>query len=168
MSGHVSGVATRFQSSVEGAIFTHCYSHKLNLVLHDLVKNVRIISEIQDFVKELYNFIALTPKRLVTFQTIQNQLIYDEDNDFTLFESLKKLCPTRFTCRTSAYKAIFTNYKPLLDVLESLCYESGETGSKSSILFDKLTSFNIMFEKSLRNRFSLRLSMWQLFYKRKI
>ena len=62
MSGHISGVATRFQSFVEEAIFIHCYSHKLNLVSHDLVKNVRIISEVQEFVKGLYNFIMLASK----------------------------------------------------------------------------------------------------------
>lgn len=129
MSGDISGVATRFQSFFEEAIFIHCYSHKLNLVLHDLVKNVRIISEVQDFVKELYNFIMLAPKRLATFQRIQDQLIYDEDNNSTYFESLKKLCPTRFTSRTSAYRAIFTNYKPLKEV-DSFSYEKGETGAK--------------------------------------
>ena len=45
MSGHLSRVAKLFKDDVNEAIFMHCYSHRLNLVLQDACKQVRCMNE---------------------------------------------------------------------------------------------------------------------------
>lgn len=75
MSGQLSGVAKRFSNHVKEALYVHCFAHRLNLVLQDVCKTVRLMAESLDLCRDLYNFINLAPKRLSEFKNIQIDLM---------------------------------------------------------------------------------------------
>jgi len=77
MAGHISGVARRMLDEVPAALFVHCYAHKLNLVLQDVCKNVVIMRDVQEFCRDITNFIKLAPKCLVTFKNFNKSLQYN-------------------------------------------------------------------------------------------
>ena len=62
MAGHINGVAQRILQDVPQAVFVHCYAHRINLVLQDVCKQVRLMNDAQDLVKEIYNYINLAPR----------------------------------------------------------------------------------------------------------
>lgn len=43
MSGHLNGVQAQVQKQYPAAIYTHCMAHRLNLVVLDLCKSIKVI-----------------------------------------------------------------------------------------------------------------------------
>ena len=58
---------------------------------------------------------------------------------------LQPLCPTRWTVRAKALKALLIDYKAVLETLDILSDESGPTGAKASGFFNKLMLFETYF-----------------------
>ena len=126
MAGWLSGVATRIQDDEPKALFVHCTAHSVNLCMQECGKQSKVIRDALSLVNEICNFIKLSPKRLSLFEHLQ------ECNSATS-PSLKPLCPTRWTVRTSAVLSVLTNYKVLLDELDKIREnETGEASSKAT------------------------------------
>ena len=62
MAGHVSGVQKCIRKKYSPAIFVHCVSHCLNLVINDQSK-VSIVRSTCDSIKETIRFFQESPKR---------------------------------------------------------------------------------------------------------
>ena len=89
-----------------------------------------------DTVYEISNFIRYSPKRLHLFLT---KLQDSEEGSV----SLKPLCPTRWTARTSAINAILEDFDLLLETLEEVHQStSDEYGMKAGGLLQSLEKFN--------------------------
>lgn len=58
MSGCNNGVQTKIKELVPQAIHVHCRAHRLNLILVKAVKDLLVVFEFFEIVKELYNFIS--------------------------------------------------------------------------------------------------------------
>lgn len=74
MSGHVSGVQTRFRLEAPCAIYVHCNSHCLNLVLVHTLTKIKEAEEFFSTVKSLYNFITNSNTRNQLFIKAQQEL----------------------------------------------------------------------------------------------
>ena len=62
MAGHLSGVQKRIRDKYPRAIFVHCASHCLNLVINGQSK-VPIIRNTGDVIRETIHFFRESPKR---------------------------------------------------------------------------------------------------------
>jgi len=100
MAGHVSGVQKKIRDKYKKAVFVHCASHRLNLVLNEL-NSVPCIRNTIGIVKETINFFKESSLRRI------------------VAPSLTKLCVTRWS---ESHKAIRKYYENFLLIVEALEY----------------------------------------------
>ena len=74
MSGCVKGVQTRFRLQAPCAVYVHCHSHCLNLVLVDTITNIKEADEFFCTIKSLYNYISNSNTRNQMFLKAQQKL----------------------------------------------------------------------------------------------
>lgn len=67
MSGHQNGVQAIFQKEVPKALYTHCYNHRLNLVIVDVCKNIPEIEQFITLLQQLYNFVSRSTVHMIFF-----------------------------------------------------------------------------------------------------
>ena len=58
MSGKCSGVQERIRRVVPQALYVHCFAHRLNLVIVDVVKSVLPVADFFAIVQLCYNFLS--------------------------------------------------------------------------------------------------------------
>ena len=110
MSGRFNGVSTQIQQEEPRAIPVHCLAHSLNLCLQDVCKSFRLIKNALELVREAVHIVNKSPKRAEIFNEKQTE---DEETIVSGHRNLKPLCPTRWTVRTDAIKAVLDNYEAL-------------------------------------------------------
>lgn len=102
------------------------------------MNNISNTRDCFNIVKEMINFIKVSPKRLATFQNLQSP---DMSN-------LRPLCPTRWLMRASSVKSILNNYESLMEFFENLSSISisrYDVATKCSGFLRNLISFDFFF-----------------------
>ena len=89
MVGRVKGVAARISAIYKFAVYTHCFSHALNLSVMRII-NVKYVKEMFDNCKVISKFFNNSPKRYELFSTILKQTVPDA----TISTKLITLCRT--------------------------------------------------------------------------
>lgn len=115
----MTGVATRIQQDNPTALYVHCLAHCTNLCLQTVGRQCEPVRSALNLVMELSHLIRISPKQSGAFQTLQNQLSPG-------LPSLKPLCPTRWTVRTSAIHSVLENYDVLFKFLDDLNAKSDD------------------------------------------
>ncbi len=118
MSGHRNGLAKRVHEMEPRAVFTHCYSHSLNLAANDSVKKSKFMKGSLETASEITKLIKLSPRRDAIFEELKS------DHDLmtgSKSPAICLLCPTRWTVRADSMLSILKNYKVLLDTLDEAC-----------------------------------------------
>ena len=110
MSGYLNGVAAKIQNDVPSALYVHSLAHCTNLCLQTIGRQCKPIRDALDLVMGVADLIRYSPKRSSLFEALQAQLAPRSP-------SLKPLCPTRWTVRTSALHSILSNYSVLWETL---------------------------------------------------
>ena len=113
MSGHLRGVAAQIKKEQPAALYVHCLAHSLNLCLQDAARICPHVRDSLELIMELVKLIRFSPKRYSLFQTLKSQMPPETN-------SLRPLCPTRWTVQTGAIGAILSNYSTLCAVLEEV------------------------------------------------
>lgn len=112
MSGHLGGVQTILSQHYGRHIpYVHCFSHRLHLVVVDMVKEIKCINWFFDQAKMIYKFFRLYKVR-------------------NLYEgtSLKKLIDTRWEGHLKSTSAICENYKSIVECLQEITKENANHG----------------------------------------
>ncbi|CAF4533637.1 unnamed protein product [Rotaria sp. Silwood2] len=102
---------TIFRSFV--AIYIHCNGHVLNLCLVDVSSAIVPIRNNFGVVQALYNVIEGSAKRHHVFEDVQKQAGL---KPFVM----KRVCDTRWTCRSECLNVVLNRYSEILDALETL------------------------------------------------
>lgn len=113
MSGRLNGVQARIKKEVPCALYIHCMSHRLNLVIVDTVKNVQAANEFFVKVEKLYVFCSTSVVHAV-FANVQQEMTGKPAIQ------LKQLSDTRWTCQHAACNAVLKTLGPLLETLNIL------------------------------------------------
>ncbi|KAM4772387.1 LOW QUALITY PROTEIN: zinc finger MYM-type protein 1-like [Rhinophrynus dorsalis] len=113
MSGRLNGVQARIKKEVPCALYIHCMSHRLNLVIVDTVKNVQAANEFFVKLEKLYVFCSTSVVHSV-FTNVQQEM----SNKPAI--KLKQLSDTRWTCQHAACNAVLKTLDPLLETLNIL------------------------------------------------
>ena len=71
MSGSKSGVAKRVQDEEPRSVYTHCYSHSLNLAANDYVKKSQLMKSSLETTHEVTKLIKLSPRRDAIFRQLK-------------------------------------------------------------------------------------------------
>ncbi len=99
MSASYKGLQARIQRQNEKALFVHCHTLCLNLVLVETGKSSPHFVHLFYLVERLYTFLSSSSKRHAAFIEMQ-KLLYAEEKTW----ELKQLSDTRWTCRENALK----------------------------------------------------------------
>ena len=102
MSGHISGVQSRIREKAPAAIYVHCASHCLNLVLNHS-SNVVPIRNMFTTLSEVINFFNDSPKRRDMLNT-----------------NLLTFCDTRFIQRHDAILRFTENFEAVFNALSDM------------------------------------------------
>ena len=145
MSGSRSGVAKRVQDEEARAVFTHCYSHSLNLAAGDSIKKSKIMKSTLETTHEITKLIKLSPRRQGVFMEVQQESEMSSESDVK--STVKLLCPTRWTVRANSLHSIIDNYSELLETWDRANDIARDTETKARIegVASQMETFDFMF-----------------------
>ena len=89
MKGQHKGVQARIREIEPRALAVHCLSHSANLAMQDAARQVPAVRDALDLCHQLAMLVKDSPKRFHKFKELAG-----EDG-----QSIKPLCPTRWTVR---------------------------------------------------------------------
>ena len=137
MSGNLNGVQAHVRKAAPTAVYVHCSSHSLNLVLNSCCS----VSEIRNMfgiVKETINFINDSIKRR---EILEHHLT--EAGSTSL--KLKTFCETRFIERHEALVLFQNNYAIIVSSLEEILQlPDRKTVDKARSLLHALTNSSLI------------------------
>ena len=87
MAGEKSGVAKQIKEEESRALFTHCYTHSLNLAVGDAIKNSKLMKDTLETTHKITKLIKKSPKRDAKLQSLKTQ---SEDDSKT--QKITLLC----------------------------------------------------------------------------
>ena len=136
MSGRCTGVQARIRELCPKAIYVHCFAHRLNLVIVDVVHDTARADDLFTLLRSLHNFLS---------SPIVHEL-YVKAQRFRFPDSqpreIPSLSDTRWVCRHDACETLSTTLPAVIDVLEDLIEVSGERGATArSVMAQLNTSF---------------------------
>ena len=136
MKGIRSGVAARIRNDVPQALPVHCLSHCLNVCLQDAGKQINLLQDAIQLVREIEQPINCSLKRRHLFT---EYLLAKCDK---LSGGIKSLCPTRWTVRAAALEAVIMQYSVIMGTLEDVHLNTwDECGLKAGGLLASLAKF---------------------------
>ena len=138
MSGCFCSVRTRLRDKVPQAVYLHCHSHRLNLILGDCVKNISGLPLFFSVINTLYTFITKSNTRYQLFIEAQKA----EDLQFL---TLEKPAITRWSYYYWSVAKVKLRYGSLLAVLHKVEESSdSEAAAEASGLYKQLLSFKFV------------------------
>ena len=129
MSGRFRGVQAKIKEKYPKALFTHCHSHCLNLVVGEACQLPALGKTIRT-IKEVIVFISSSPKRMLCLTNAISALLPKEKRT-----RLKALCETRWVQRHESIALFHQMYSPILHALADV------EASGDSISSDKADGF---------------------------
>ena len=132
MSGRVGGVQKLFTDEVEQAIYVHCYSHRLNLVVVDICRNLTTANLFFGLIENLYVFVSGSAIH-AQFINIQKEL---RPNKKPI--ELKKICYTRWTAQVFACLSLKKVFSELLILLNKLSVSKSARSAEALGLLHQL------------------------------
>lgn len=116
-SGRLNGLKVKFENHFNKKIpYIHCFSHRLYLIVLEIIKNQRDCHEYFDVISELHNF----------FKKYKVRSIYEGDMIPLIIEQ-------RWSSHSRAAKAIKNNYPMLCEALD-IAHESNVVDSKDQYI----------------------------------
>lgn len=131
MSGAYNGAQALIREVQPLAIFVHCSAHCINLVTEAACTASQFIRDAIDTVHEL----GVLSKQSGKFQTLLASVAAKQHEKVL---TVRPLCPTRWTVRSSAISKAVQQYESIIDALEEMSANTGNVGSRASGL---LTNF---------------------------
>ncbi|XP_046854933.1 52 kDa repressor of the inhibitor of the protein kinase-like isoform X1 [Xenia sp. Carnegie-2017] len=114
VSGHINGLAAHILRTNPKALYTHCYSHRLNLCVCDTLSNVEI-NNMLSVVSQAANFINISQTRNIPFA------VHVKKSDVrTKKAKLVSLCKTRWVERVDGLDTFQQLFIPLIDTLQDM------------------------------------------------
>ncbi|XP_052241120.1 zinc finger protein 862-like isoform X2 [Dreissena polymorpha] len=143
MMGKRTGVAARLKEINPVLLNVHCICHRLALACTDSNTDLKYISTVETVLRQVWQFLDNSPKRMATYLKIQARLkaIHFEGKAFKkISKRLKKAVSTRWLSFEAAIKAVFEDYE---SVLQTLAFFK-DTDAVASGLFGKMKNLKFL------------------------
>lgn len=125
MSGQVAGLQTKIREKYPAAIYTHCMSHRLNLVVTDVCNNIQGARNFFNVMQSLYVHFS-RPSTHKTLKKIQEYMKMTP-------KELGQMSDTRWACRYKTCDAVKTSYNAILEALDLEINEDRDRNSVEAI-----------------------------------
>ena len=127
MAGCRSGVATRIAAEKPHAIYTHCYSHGLNLAAGDTVQQNRLLHDTLDITGEMSKLFKYSPRHDTLFEQLKSEIAPSQPG-------FRTLCPTRWTVRAASLESVLNNYAILQQLREEALNIATDSDARTRIM----------------------------------
>lgn len=135
-SGRNTGLQKLIREQEPRALYVHCASHSINLVVQDSIAASKTYRDTMSLLANLISFVRESPKRLRLFEKVQDEA----------HNNLRPFCPTRWILRESAINSVMNNYSSLLEFLNELSdNDRSDIGSKADGFAKQLSKFHTFF-----------------------
>ena len=111
MAGKCSGLSARILELNSLALYTHCMSHRLNLVVASSC-NIQSIQNVMDKMREITNFFGMSPKRQLLLDEAVKRLLPSYKHN-----KLSNVCQTRWIARIDGMTRFIEMYPAVLESL---------------------------------------------------
>lgn len=139
MSGRFNGVQAKLKEVCPDSVFVHCANHSLDLVLQEVAREVRLVADTLNFVREVTVIINDSAKRKALYQSLFGA------GDVV---NLLGLCPTRWCVRVVSLSRLLACYGEMIQTFRSLESDKavkGDTRAKIAGLLTKATTMRTVF-----------------------
>lgn len=155
MSGEHHSVQKLLKDMVPWAIYIHCYSHQLNLVVVHLIKKNLIASKFVDLLGHLYNYFSSS--------NIHNEFTSVQQECFGVLESqvveLKRVSDlTRWSCIVDAIKSCSNSFNAINLTLHRVARKYPDRAQEARDLLAKM-NFEFIFCLNFFNKIFTMLSI---------
>ncbi|XP_074658629.1 52 kDa repressor of the inhibitor of the protein kinase-like [Tubulanus polymorphus] len=140
MAGAQSGCAARITADFPLAVYTHCYSHCLNLILNDCAKST-LVRNMVDCAEKVYKFFDNSPKRTDYLENVIKEVCPSTK------QRLKQMCRTRFVERHDAFEVFVELYPAIERCFSDMSTSQNfnrETTSDATTLLAAITQFQFI------------------------
>ena len=143
VSGYMNGLSAQILHINEKAIYTHCHSHRLNLVVPASC-NIQIVRNVLDQIKELsYFFNYSEPRQKILDTCVENYV------PNSIKKKLKDICCTRWVERITGLDDFEELFIPIVFCLEQMSLNvdrifNQDTSTKALSYYKLLTSFDFI------------------------
>lgn len=124
MTGHKSGVAALLKERVNKSLINgHCLAHRLALSITDTAKDIKYITTVQNWMKQLWKYFENSPKRTALYRKVQievKKLSVSDKVSKKAHKKLKKACSTRWLSFDASTQAVYADYVAILITLSEL------------------------------------------------
>jgi len=136
VAGSLNGVQAKLRDVESRALFVHCASHSINLIVQDSVSSIPAYRDAFNTFGTLIAFVRDSPKRLHIFESLQH----------TDAKALRPFCPTRWVLRESALTVVKVNYLELWRFLDEIsASDKTDAGAKAAGFSSQLSKFSTYF-----------------------
>jgi len=118
MKGKKAGVAKQIKDIESKALFTHCFTHFLNLAVGDVIKSSKVMKDALETSHEITKLIKKSPKRDAKLDVLKKEANIQSESDENNIETISLLCSTRWTVRAKCLKSVMSNYAYLKELWE--------------------------------------------------
>lgn len=139
MSGNKGGVHVILKQTFPQAVYVHCNSHRLNLVLCATSKVSGHVSAFFDTVNNIHSFMTGS-SRHARFVEVQKELHPDRP-----FLELQRSVDTRWSSKSGAVSKILTLLDVILEVLAEYSESSGQTQAEAQSLLLQIQTKKFVF-----------------------
>ena len=139
MSGRVKGVQKLISLKQPLSVYVHCSNHALDLALQETAREVSIVCNTLQTVRDAANIIRESSKRQQLFESIAAEVAVDSDKP----TRLQPLCPTRWAVRSKAIDTLCKAYCPTLQTFARLAHDKSvrpDSRSKAEGVLKALSS----------------------------
>ena len=115
VAGHINGLSANILRLNEKALYTHCYSHRLNLAVCDSL-NVLEVNTMMKHVKDVSNFINISQTRNMPFE----EIVHNYPDRESQKRRLVDVCRTRWVERIEGLDTFIELFIPLYNTLKEM------------------------------------------------
>ncbi|XP_065664828.1 52 kDa repressor of the inhibitor of the protein kinase-like [Hydra vulgaris] len=141
VAGTKKGVAARILKLNNKALYTHCFSHRLNLAVCNSCK-VQFLCNAMNHIKEVSYYFNLSIKRNSILETMVSEHCLDKKKT-----KLRDVCRTRWLERIDGLDTFQELYVPIVYSLEAISNDRNKFGADSQTatsLFKLITTFKFI------------------------
>ncbi|KAL4131439.1 hypothetical protein QTP88_008752 [Uroleucon formosanum] len=125
MSGKFNGLQNKIKSQYPYAIYTHCMTHKMNLIVLDMCKYVKETRHVFNTLESLYIHFSHPSK---------NQKLIEIQTKLKIkYTSMIRLSDTRWNCRYRNIESVKASYKTIIQALEEEIENEDDRGVNEAI-----------------------------------
>ncbi|XP_066953333.1 zinc finger MYM-type protein 1-like [Macrobrachium rosenbergii] len=123
------------------AVYIRCYNHRLNLIIVDSVRSVRLADSFFSFLEEIYTFMSSHTHHAHEIYLAKQKELFPNKQ----IRSLKRLSDTRWSCQYLSCKVLLDTFPAVISTLEEISSSQCHAGKRAHVARSLLMNINFAY-----------------------